>query len=131
MRLYSSNHYGLEVFPENNTHNNKLLQMINVQLQMEVHNCSREIIRRRQKISSRNCKLQINYHCITRCWIIYFCIQNNSLCHIHISRLINIHMAYSICIENMQLFSLLRQPPSIFFSHNKNTGKIRLYINEE
>lgn len=44
------------------------------------------------------------YHCITGCWIIYFSIQYNSLCHFQISRLVDINMADSICIAKSTCF---------------------------
>lgn len=45
-----------------------------------------------------------SYHGIAACWIIYFCIQYNPLCHLQISRFINIDMTNSICLAIMWLY---------------------------
>ena len=42
--------------------------------------------------------MNASYHCIAGCRIISLCIPNYLLCHLNISRLVDIYMTNSICI---------------------------------
>lgn len=72
--------------------------------------CTRSVSCRKKMVKNlktnstkvRKSNIKWNYHSVTCCRIVYLCIQNNALGHIHLSWFVNINMTNSICTEKIK-----------------------------